>query len=216
VHVLVDRFRATRIQAVTVKQEPGAAAVILNQANEGFKNPLRRRVDLAHELGHVLFDELHHGIRVAVDLGIELNRSPTASGHPPEEQRANAFAAELLIPLRGLVRLFGAQKLTKGAMSYAEAVDRVQQAREEFKTPAEVAVNHLCWRGYIDPSLRDALLSQKYPKTGPVRERYMGAGVIQRRVLFALRQGHITASRARELLGLSVWDDLPGGGSDGD
>jgi Zn-dependent peptidase ImmA (M78 family) len=206
--VLTDRFRTTRIQAVSVKQEPAAAIVLLNQANAGYRNPLRRRVDLAHELAHILFDEPNGSINVTVDSSTDVNRAPTEAGHPPNEQRANAFAAELLIPLHGLRRLLGPPP-PKGNVSYADAFAVVQRVREEFKTPKEVAVNHLCWRGYVDQCLHGTLIRAAYPRIGPAPERYARRSVIERRVILARRRGLITSMRARELLGLSVWDELP-------
>jgi Zn-dependent peptidase ImmA (M78 family) len=143
-----------------------------------------------------------------VDSGTDVNRAPSDGGPAPEEQRANAFAAELLIPLLGLKRLFGPPP-TKAEVSYAAAFTRVQRAREEFKTPKEVAVNHLCWRGYIDQTLHDALIGAVYPHIDRAPERYGRRAVLERRVILASRRDLITSMRARELLGLSVWDDLP-------
>lgn len=54
------------------------------------RNPMRRRSTLAHELGHVLFEDWADN-----DVGNWSDRSP-------EEVRADAFARHLLLPLDGL------------------------------------------------------------------------------------------------------------------
>jgi Zn-dependent peptidase ImmA (M78 family) len=60
------------------------------------RNPMRQRSTLAHELGHVLFDDW-----VDSDAGDWSDRSPA-------EIRADAFARHLLVPVEGLRDFVGA------------------------------------------------------------------------------------------------------------
>ena len=57
-------------------------------------NAVLARVYLAHELCHVLFDPSDGGLHIVLDVGSD--RDVQAA-----EQRARAFAAELLLPLPG-------------------------------------------------------------------------------------------------------------------
>ncbi|MGK4004474.1 ImmA/IrrE family metallo-endopeptidase [Sorangium sp. So ce1036] len=54
-------------------------------------------VDLAHELGHILFDPPQGEIHLVVDQEDDVGK-----GVRHVEQRARAFAAELLMPAEGL------------------------------------------------------------------------------------------------------------------
>lgn len=63
----------------------------------------RKRFTIAHEIGHLLLHEgdvLHVDQREGIDLGLRVKRRDTDSslGTDEEEQEANFFAAELLMP----------------------------------------------------------------------------------------------------------------------
>ncbi len=65
--------------------------------------PTRKRFTVAHEIGHLLLHEgevLHVDQRNGIDLGFRIKRRDLASslGTDEEEQEANFFAAELLMP----------------------------------------------------------------------------------------------------------------------
>lgn len=79
-----------------VCDETHGPAVFLNPHSPRVSVSWGRRMVLAHELCHLLFDR-HRAIPLAVVSG------PWAP--PGLERRANAFAAELLLPKRGLARL---------------------------------------------------------------------------------------------------------------
>ncbi|HEX2569889.1 MAG TPA: ImmA/IrrE family metallo-endopeptidase [Polyangia bacterium] len=191
-------LHTTRIQALCVKDAAeGAAAIILNETNEGFANPAKQRSDLAHELGHILGDPPVDEVDLVIDASL--------TEHPPQEQRANAFAAELLLPLAGLRRLLGPPAAASGV---EEARERVRRARAEFSTTLELAVNHLINRGYVDAALREWLIENPLP-IEPLPARQPHVPLLERRVHQALRASVISTGHARELLGLSVWDPLP-------
>lgn len=69
----------------------------------------RRRFTIAHECGHFLLGHLHEG---HVDRHFVINRDANSSeGTSLEEVEANQFAAELLMPVRFLLKDFRAMKL---------------------------------------------------------------------------------------------------------
>lgn len=86
------------VDAATVWNEEHGPVIVLNRATRR-DAPWARRMTLAHELCHLLLDR-----RNAAPLMIA--SSPWA---PPElERRANAFAAELLLPKAGIQRVLRA------------------------------------------------------------------------------------------------------------
>ena len=127
------------------------------------------------------------------------------------EQRANAFAAELLLPAEGLRRLLGKPAYE---MSVAAAREMVDRARREFATPIEITVNHLVHREYVVHWNREAIIREARARE-PVRSGATAVttrDVLTRRVVEALGVDAITEEKARELLGVSAWDALPAGG----
>jgi Zn-dependent peptidase ImmA (M78 family) len=85
------------VDAATVWSPDHGPVIVLN--NRGARNqPWARRMTLAHELCHLLVDR-----QAAKRLMVA--SSPWA---PPDlERRANAFAAELLLPRAGILRVAG-------------------------------------------------------------------------------------------------------------
>jgi|HubBroStandDraft_6_1064221.scaffolds.fasta_scaffold77471_3 Zn-dependent peptidase ImmA (M78 family) len=209
--VRTEELASGRVDALSVKDnERGAAAVILNAASGRRANPATARVDLAHELGHLLFDPADGRVNLVVDEEGREGRSITLA-----EQRARAFAAELLMPAEGLRRLLGRPQYVMGR---AEAMAIVDRVRTEFRTPIEIAVNHLVHREYVWAEIREPLIEQARDRERPAagarvpRDTLVGRpDVLERRVIEALARDIVTCERARELLGLSPWDDLPAG-----
>lgn len=179
----------------------------MNRASERRTNPSTIRVDLAHELAHVLFDPADGRVNLVVDDDGQENRNVTRA-----EQRARAFAAELLMPAEGLRRLLGPPQY---AMGIVEAMDVVERTRSDFLTPIEIAVNHLVNREYVWSEIREAVI-EKARSGEPSGDRYAAElmdpfarpDLLERRVIEALNRDLMTQGRARELLRLSVWDDL--------
>jgi Zn-dependent peptidase ImmA (M78 family) len=92
-----------RIAGATV-ESAGRRAVVLNIQGLN-SDALVRRSTMAHEVGHLLFDPSQHLDDLRVDEYEELDqRAETRSD--PVEQRANAFAVQLLAPQRTAVERF--------------------------------------------------------------------------------------------------------------
>lgn len=87
-------------------------------------NPMRQRSTLAHELGHVLF-------------GDHSDPDPDGWGEPsPVENRANAFARHLLVPINGITSVLGT---TGGGRPVSEATMSMLVQRFQA-SPAVVAI----------------------------------------------------------------------------
>jgi Zn-dependent peptidase ImmA (M78 family) len=94
------------------------------------EKPMRQRSTLAHELGHVLFDDRNGGDR------------SSWSARTPEEIRADAFARHLLIPVEGLRQfLVGRVPVTDSVLS--DVVER-------FLVSPQIAAIALHQAEYID------------------------------------------------------------------
>ncbi|WP_017578216.1 ImmA/IrrE family metallo-endopeptidase [Nocardiopsis kunsanensis] len=98
------------------------------------EHPMRQRSTLAHELGHVLFEDW-----VNSDTGGWSNRSPG-------ESRANAFARHLLVPVEGL-RAFLGERGSIGRSDLSAVVQR-------FLVSPKIASIALHQAGYIDLSTK--------------------------------------------------------------
>jgi Zn-dependent peptidase ImmA (M78 family) len=85
----------------------GKRGIVVNLQGDN-SDPLVRRMTVAHELGHFLWDPDHRLQRVVVDKYIDLTRNVVRSGGSleREERRANAFAIEFLAPRDAIVKLF--------------------------------------------------------------------------------------------------------------
>jgi transcriptional regulator with XRE-family HTH domain len=203
VPVLEAAMHASGLLAVTVKERATShTAVILSTNAEHFGNVLYERVDLAHELAHVLFDAPGQQVDYWIDLADE-----TPSALKPE-QRAKAFAAELLIPRAALIALHGQPYLRiEKRSSLSASIALAQEVADRFSTPPDLTVNHLVNNGFIDQSLREAVPSKIVRSQPPARPAR--PPMLHRRLAEGLASGLLTQMRARELLGLSAWDDLP-------
>jgi Zn-dependent peptidase ImmA (M78 family) len=199
VPVLAGELQAANLLALTAKErDTNLAAIIVNG-----RRHTNRRVDIAHELGHVLFDAAETDIDYWLDLEND-HETETSKA----EQRANAFAAELLIPRKGLVETFGpAHERGRERYSLAASRDLARRVAEHFHTPPELTTNHLVNHMYIADELRDAVRTElSIPPWRPPGKRPQ---MLHRRLAEALQAGLITQIRALELLGLSARDTLP-------
>lgn len=198
VPVFGGSLHAAHLVALTAKERTSNNAVVI--VNTNF--PGSRRVDLAHELAHVLFDEARQDIDYWLDTD-DYERETSRS-----EQRAKAFAAELLIPRHGLIKNFGqAHDRVQTRNSLDESKDLARRVGAHFRTPPELTTNHLVNNGYIAENLREEVLTSiAFPA---VKQPAPRNPMLHRRLAEALGAGLITQMRARELLGLSARDPLP-------
>ena len=119
------------------------------------------------------------------------------------EARARGFAAELLLPERGLRSLLGEPRK---AADVAKAHGLVKKARLHFSTPWEIAVWHLANRDHIARRLVWQLLYLG-PEGRPRQSTRLPKGnapsiALARAVRDALAGELITEGQARRLLGL--------------
>lgn len=209
--VVEHRLRTASVLAFTAKDRPTAAvAIVINTGAVWAANPLRRRVDLAHELAHALFDEPDDSLTLFINRKEDVEKgasSPSlpASDDDPVEQRARAFAAELLVPRLGLCGLFGPPPSVE--RSAEKAVEMVRRARDYFRSTVELTAHHLANNGYFPEHLHETVVRAAPPPVAaglPSREP-----VLERRTREAVERSLLSAMAAREVLGLSVWDRLP-------
>ena len=73
------------------------------------RNPMRRRSTLAHELGHLLFEDW--------------NEDDSFGSRSPEDVRADAFARHLLVPVEGVKEFLG----HRGSVSESDLSNVVQR-----------------------------------------------------------------------------------------
>jgi Zn-dependent peptidase ImmA (M78 family)/transcriptional regulator with XRE-family HTH domain len=204
VAILTRALATARSTAASVRAED-AAGIVLNARDLHRKHkPLLARVHLAHELCHILFDLSDGGLHIVVDL--DADRRVHA-----EEQRARAFAAELLLPLMGLVEILGDPR---GVSDRGTAIALVSKARSHFGTPHEIAANHLCNLHFIDLRLRDHLEAESSRFTGTAPRTSLplegeASLMIRQYVQRAHEEGLLTDGEAKGLLGLDRLETLP-------
>lgn len=204
VAILTRVLATARSTAASVRAEDTAGIVLHARDLHRKQNPLLARVHLAHELCHILFDPSDGGLHIVVDRDVD--RKVHAA-----EQRARAFAAELLLPLKGLVEIFGNPR---GVSDRDAAIALVSKARSHFGTPHEIAANHLCNLNFIDLRLRDQLEAESSRFTGtapPTSLPLEGEAslLVRRYVQRAHEDGRLTDGEAKGLLGLDRLESLP-------
>ncbi len=137
---------------LAVQPEGGAPHVFANKGNPKCQFPSGRRFVLAHELCHLLHDR-------AQGQSLAMISGPWA---PRElEQRANAFAAALLMPPDLLRKAF--------AVSEKQfTFDLLLGLAKRLKVSTDALAHHLENMGLIDETTRDGLLAQlvNRPETG--------------------------------------------------
>lgn len=201
--VLVERLRTTRLRAVSARDDVGAAVILSARDPERELNPLLARVHLAHELCHLLFDPSEGGLHLVLDWADD-RRDLRA------EQRARAFAAEMLLPLAGLERLFGPPS---PVAETKRALGMVIEARSHFSAPHEITANHLCNLGFVDTQLREWLCAPVAGPRGQAKTSLPGEGERSLLLREMVRRAHeadlLTDGEAKHFLGLDGLALLP-------
>lgn len=204
VPVVEERLRTPSVAALTAKDQSGRlAAILINTASPRARWLAYQRIDLAHELAHVLFDAAEAAFALWIDRDAAQTVEALDVHTAASERRAKAFAAEFLAPEPGLRRLLGP---AGGTTSTEAALDLATRAMHEFGLSPEVTANHLVNRRYVDEKLREWLAKQLPPPVAPVSNR---ASLLERLVAEAIERDAISEMRGREILGLTPWDDLP-------
>lgn len=177
----------------------GAARVIV--INTSIRYEARRRTVLAHELAHQLADLRED------DATYDIERDDRVwFENPPEEKRANAFATMLLAPEDSVREALGPAK--GSGLGLAEAKALVQKARELFGLGPEAMAWHLHHLSYIkSEETAAALIRESAGDTLAGFEAEPRMDGLERRVSAAVHSGRISTGRARELLGLSPFDE---------
>jgi len=226
--VVAHPFGAPDVEAVAVIEAggTGSAAVVVSPAAHAWRNDLRRRVLLAHELCHVLFDRASEGTEAIVDFDAEALSDPNATElkksrylpqELPRERRARAFAAEFLMPTPALHTLLGPPR---GVHDFTDCARMVDAVRDHFETPLEIALNQLWNRRYLAPLPGFATDDGRRNLLDYLRWRQGGAAslrpgttpaldLLSRRVQEAWYAGRCSDGEARRWLGLSPFDALP-------
>lgn len=204
VAVLTRALSTAQSTAASVRADDAAGIVLQTRDLHRKKNPLLARVHLAHELCHILFDLSDGGLHIVVDL--DADRKVHAA-----EQRARAFAAELLLPLKGLVAALGEPR---GISDRDAAIALVAKARSYFGTSHEITVNHLCNLNFIDLRLRPHLEAESSMFTGdaPLTSLPLegeASLMIRQYVQRAHEEGLLTDGEAKGLLSLDRLESLP-------
>jgi Zn-dependent peptidase ImmA (M78 family) len=123
-------------------RDPVRGTIFIGVARTG--NPMRQRSTLAHELGHVLFEDWTDN-----DAGDWSDRSPA-------EIRADAFARHLLIPIDGLREFIGT-----GAPATQSTLSAVVQG---FLVSPQIAAIALCRAEFIDEATKREWMTLTAPK----------------------------------------------------
>lgn len=108
---------------------------------------VRRRFTIAHEIGHLL---LHEGERVHVDrtdriYTLKLRNDQSALGTNVEEQEANLFAAELLMP----VTFIENDLREAGGTLDVEDEDVMRELARRYKVSLQSLTFRLAYLGYF-------------------------------------------------------------------
>jgi IrrE N-terminal-like domain len=130
------------LRAVAVAGRPFRSTIGLNTGYR-WSRSATRRFSLAHELCHILFDQSHRQ-RVAVASGVWAPRDI--------ERRANAFAAEFLMPPAAIEQVIRDDQLE------IETVDGMAALAEALGTSASATLEHTFNTGFIDRATREALV----------------------------------------------------------
>lgn len=141
----------TGTAGLAVQPAGGAPRVFVNTRNPKCQFPSGRRFALAHELCHLLHDR-------AKSQSLALISGPWAPRQL--EQRANAFAAALLMPA----------DLLRKAVSVSESeltFDLLLALAKRLRVSTDALAHHLENMGLIDKTTRDGLLAQLVNRSGP-------------------------------------------------
>ena len=202
--VLVRRLESKCVTGVCVRAETSAAIVLEARDPQRAQNPLLGRVYLAHELCHALFDPSSGGLHIVID--VVLDRKIHAA-----EQRARAFAAELLLPREGV------KQMIDGSDKFADpsaALDLIGRVRTRFGTPHPITANHLCNQNLIPSVLREWLEPGGSTFVGTPPETTLPSADAPSLFVAQLAErahadGLVTDGEARATLGLDKLAPLP-------
>ena len=165
--------------------------------NPHWGRPWVTRMTLANELGHLLFHR---------ERGLSLNTAGHAwalsDACATVEKESDAFAASFLAPA------FAVQDLLQNVTP--ASTEAIAAVVERFGISHEVAVNRLVDTFRLTAGVRDDLLSARPARVEPafeedvVREEELGIrrGILRTATFGALTQGRISATRARNILGI--------------
>jgi Zn-dependent peptidase ImmA (M78 family) len=146
--VVTERFNAAKLRAAAIiDQNRSAIAVVLR----GSAQVVQARALLAHELCHVLFDEIPSEL-VRLDLDVRVSGKVMSL----EESRANGFAAEFLLPFAGLRELLGEACMCTSDSRRGEEL--VARASAHFGAPWQMTTYHLCNLGILSESVLEDVL----------------------------------------------------------
>ncbi len=203
--VLSRRLETSGVTALCVRADAVAVVVLSALDPQRSQNPLLARVHLAHELCHALFDPSSGGVHLVVDDAVD--RKGQAA-----EQRAKAFAAELLLPREGIRAMIDAGKGT--LREPGAALDLIGRVRSHFGAPHPITANHLCNHGFIAAELRESLeAATSVLSKEPLGTTLPMPGAPSLRVAALAERAHreclITDSEARGTLGLDKLAALP-------
>jgi len=123
-------------------RDPARDAVFIGVART--RNPMRQRSTLAHELGHVLFEDWAD------------SAAGNWSDRSPAEIRADAFARHLLVPVDGVRTFLGARE-TVTLSTFSAVVQR-------FLVSPKIAAIALHEAGYIDPAAKQQWMALSAPQ----------------------------------------------------
>jgi len=133
---IIDMELPAEIAGATVLNG-SARGVVLNKTGAN-RNVLVRRMTLAHELCHLLWDPDRELERVRVDESADLGRRQIRD---LVEARANAFAVALLAPRAAVLQTHGGQSV----------YDTVSRIAETFGISPSAAANHVANVCHLDP-----------------------------------------------------------------
>lgn len=114
-------------------RDPARNAVFIGVART--RNPMRQRSTLAHELGHVLFEDW-------VD-----ESTGNWKARRPEEIRADAFARHLIVPVEGLAQFLGDREPT--------AASTLSAIVQRFLVSPAMAAIALHQAGYVNSAVKE-------------------------------------------------------------
>ncbi|WP_292908931.1 ImmA/IrrE family metallo-endopeptidase [Niveispirillum sp.] len=181
--------------------------IVVNTKGDN-QDPFIRRMTLAHELGHLLWDPDPKLNQVVVDRYDHIKSDTMATSLDHVERRANAFAIELLAPGDAVIREF--EKNGSGP----EAVEKVMASYGVGKTALTyhlrnrshnridmigTSINHVStedWEG------RESLATPLFPASVPLSRR----GKISYYIMMAHQHRHISDDTAAILFGCEIED----------
>lgn len=144
------------IDVAIVEMEQGLDGMVIHDPQTGqriisaacSKSPERQRATLAHELGHIEFDDY-------ADAGFIECQART-----PQEIRADAFARHLLVPARGLTSYLAGLGLARGELT-EEVLSRTVRY---FAVSPSILLIQLERAGWLAPGQKDGWKDLTVPR----------------------------------------------------